>query len=333
MQIEETKIRGRRLGDINYRYAPGLTVVTAYYNPMGYKTRRHNYELFANALHRSGIPLLTVECAFGEQPYDLPESMDVVRVRGKSPLWQKERLISLGISWLPASCKYVAWMDCDLVHTNPRWAQETVARLQQVPVVQVFECCTRLPRHYAEANCGPGDRFPSFGAVAGRDPSVLASGEFPDHGHTGFGWAARREVLDRHGLYEYAVAGSADHFMAHAALGDYWSPCIERHMAGMPHIIRHFRDWAEPFYGTVQGKLGVVPGEVLHLWHGDFENRRYIARHVELANLQFDPYTDLSAPPGKPLELRADTGKRGLVEWFSSYFASRLEDGAQPVTV
>lgn len=329
--MKDTTVFGKRLADFVYRYVPGLWVITAYYNPAGFRTRRANYEAFAFLLRRSGIPMLTVECAFGDQPYDLPESADVIRVRSESMLWQKERLLNLAVSWLPPTCKCVAWLDCDLVFANPDWAAETVARLERVPVVQVFTTCNRLPQDYPTAIAG-GNVCESFASVVGREPQVLATGKFEDHGHTGYGWAARRELLDRHGLYEYAVAGSADHYMAHAALGDIASPCIERMMLRNPSLLAHFREWAEPFHASVQGGVGAVAGEALHLWHGDLADRKYYLRHVELAELAFNPYTDLVATPGKPLEFKPVTEKqedrlRRLKDWFQSYFTGRREDG------
>lgn len=323
--MDDKLILGQKLTDYAYHFAPGLWVVTAYYNPVGYKSRRDNYEIFAHLLRRSGIPMLTVECAFGDQPYDLPESVDVVRVRSASMLWQKERLLNLAISWLPPSCTAVAWLDCDIVFANPNWARETMAQLRRAPMVQVFETCNRLPQDCARPDT-VADVCASFGSLAGNNPAVLASGDFFDHGHTGYGWAARKEVLDRHGLYEYAVAGSSDHFMAHAALDDIHSPCIQR-MLIQPEIIRHFRDWAEPFQASVRCGLGTVSGQALHLWHGDLADRKYVLRHVELARLDFNPYTDLVAVPGKPLEFRPGLAKPALIDWFRSYFDRRHEDG------
>jgi hypothetical protein len=320
-------ILGKTLNDFLYRFVSGLWVVTPYYNPIGYRTRRKNYELFAQILRQSGIPLLTIECAFGEQPFDLPESVDVIRMRSNSMLWQKERLLNLAISWLPASCRYVAWLDCDLIFSNPNWAQETVELLQSAQLVQVFKTCNRLSENYSHPGTEAGNTCTSFTYICGQNPSVLQSGKFEDHGHTGYGWAARRELLDRHGLYEYAIAGSADHYMAHAALGDIDSPCIERMMLGRPALIEHFREWASPFYESAQGRIATVSGEVLHLWHGNLENRKYFLRQLELSKLDFNPHTDLLAIPGKPLELRTDLNKPGLREWFASYFASRQEDG------
>lgn len=299
-------------------------MVTAYFNPMSYASRRRNYEVFARTLQQSGIPLLTVECSFGEQPFDLPAAPEVVHLRSGSILWQKERLINLGISWLPRSCRYVAWVDADVVFANPDWAVETVSQLQSTPIAQLFQTCWRLSQDHSQSIEG-SSRCSSFAQVVGQTPEILRTGRFMDHGHTGYAWAARRELLKRHRLYEYAIAGSADHYMAHALCGDLHSPCIERMMSGSSQLLQHFCDWAAPLAKEVRGEIGVVRGEVLHLWHGELEHRRYLARHVELASLGFNPYRDVLATPGRPLELN---NRPGLAEWFRGYFESRREDGS-----
>ena len=45
------------------------------------------------------------------------------------------------------------------------------------------------------------------------------------HGHTGFAWAARRSVLDKHGLYDCQILGNGDFVMGHAMYGseDFWN--------------------------------------------------------------------------------------------------------------
>ncbi len=208
MDIQNLKILGKQGLDIRLgARVTGLWVVTPYYNPVGYQTRRRNYEIFMKLMRESGIPVLTIECAFGDQSFDLPESVDVVKVRGSSLLWQKERLLNLAISWLPRSCDSVAWLDCDLIFTDPNWAKKTVAALQSSPIVQVFDTCHQLPEHFMDVQ--EGCRLcASFAHIVCNNRTVLRSGRYEDHGHPGYAWAARREILERHGLYEFAIAGS-----------------------------------------------------------------------------------------------------------------------------
>lgn len=303
-------------------------VITTYFNPCGYATRRRNYDLFVEGIRRAGVPCITVECAFGDAPFELRPSLDVIQIRSRTLLWQKERLLNLAASWLPPSCRYVGWFDCDILFDEPDWVFHLERVLDTYKVAQVWESCLRLePGNLAGEK---PDIAYSFAATMQRKPSLLNAGRYDAHGHTGYGWAMRREIFDEVGLYESAVSGSADHFMAHAIFGDY-NFCITNALKQDARQIAHLKAWGSRFHALVQGSLGVVPGQIRHLWHGDAADRRYFLRMHEITDLGFDPWTDLRIEPGAPLEWAPSMHKPGLKEYFVNYFASRREDGS-PVT-
>lgn len=301
-----------------------LAVVTTYFNPCRYVTRRKNYDLFMEDMAKAGVLCLTVECAFPGQEFELPDSLDVIQVRADTLLWQKERLLNLAASYLPPTIRYVAWLDCDILFDNPDWPKDLVTVLKTHKVAQVFETAIRLDRDgISEAE----PRAESFASVMARNPGSLEAGRYDVHGHTGYGWAMRRELFDEVGLYEAAVSGSSDHFMAHAIYNHYGF-CVENALKHDPIQIAHLREWGDRFYARVHGSLGCVPGTIRHLWHGDTVNRRYFLRMHEITDLGFNPYTDLITLPGKPLSWAPDMNKPGLQAYFANYFDQRQEDGA-----
>lgn len=307
-----------------YVPADDLGVVTCYFNPGGYRTRLRNYRRFAATLERSRVHWLVVECAFGSDPFTLPPSPRVVRVRARDVMWQKERLLNVAVAHLPATCTKVAWLDCDVLFANSEWAVETSALLERWAVVQPFKWVVRLPRGFT-AYWGLGDVWKSFGAVYAHDPARLVRGSFDKHGHTGFAWAARRELLERRGLYDACIAGSADHMMAHAMGGDWATACIDRIIGDNTPHREYFRRWAEGFHADVRGRVGYVHGTLLHLWHGDIADRRYVDRNQDLVRLGFDPATDLRVGAGGSWEWARD--KPALHRWAVEYFGARREDG------
>ncbi|MFZ6766519.1 hypothetical protein ACO0LM_05485 [Undibacterium sp. Di26W] len=305
-----------------------LVVLTTYFNPCRYLSRRQNYDAFMQGMRAAGVTCITVECAFGDASFELPAALDVLQVRSSTLLWQKERLLNLAASWLPASCRYVAWLDCDILFDNKNWARELVAVLRQYPVAQVWETCLRQPQDgtdHGAADEQP-DRVTSFAAVMQEQPTSLQAGRYDSHGHTGYGWAMRRSLFDSTGLYEAAISGSADHFMAHAIYGDY-NFCIQNALKHDHAQITHLQVWGQRFYQQVQGQLGVVRGEIRHLWHGDARHRRYFLRMHDITDLGFNPWTDLSMRAGRPLEWHAEMHKPALRQYFVNYFQSRREDG------
>src|SRR5262249_19120239 len=89
-----------------------LWAVTCYFNPAGYRTKRENFRTFRRHL---GLPLLAVEQGLGGRFELGPDDADVlVRVPGGDVLWQKERLLTIGIRALPRECELLAWVDCDI---------------------------------------------------------------------------------------------------------------------------------------------------------------------------------------------------------------------------
>lgn len=294
-----------------------LVALTCYFNPGRYRSRYENYGVFADGIRRSGVRLLTIECAFDDEPFVLP-SEDSVRVRAKDWMWQKERLLNVGLEGLPKESRFVAWLDCDIVFRDSDWWQGTIDLLASYPVVQPFTKVVRLgrsnePEHVRLSYCSerPTSPFPIGKA---------------SHGHAGFAWAARRETLDALGFYDACLGGSGDHLMAHAFCGDFHSPCVNSIIRIGSEHWRHYLEWAKRAYRRVDGSLAAVPGEITHLWHGDMADRRYEQRNQELKRFALNPSTDLRRSSEGTWEWASS--KPALHAWARSCFHSRHEDGA-----
>ncbi len=307
-----------------------LWVIAAYYNPHGYKTRAAHFARFSDSLRRSDIALLTVECAFFDEPFALPPGPWTLQFRCTSVLWQKERLLNVAIAKLPPQCTKVAWLDADILFTRPSWAVDTSRLLDTCTVVQVFDKVVRLPKGATHVPAPPHRGKPpevieSFASVYERNPTAHLDGHYHLHGHTGFGWAARKDLLLRVGLYDTSLSGSGDHLIAHAAVGDHQSKCIDKVLGTQTPERDHFRRYCDRFFAHSRGLIKSTPGTVLHLWHGEHEHRRYSDRNRELIDLGFDPKTDLRLGEVGAWEWASPHQK--LHAWAHEYFARRKEDG------
>jgi hypothetical protein len=307
-----------------YVSPPHFSVITSYFNPNHYRTKRTNYEIFRRSMEVSKIPCITVECVFpGAQP-DLVESDELIRIHAKDIMWQKERLLNLAIRRLPRECEIVAWLDCDVLFEKRNWAVQAFLELQSHSIVQLFSSVVRLPRESLWGLRG-GDCWEGFGSVLKRAPNLLLQGDFARHGHTGFAWAARRELLERHGFYDSCIAGSGDHMMAHAFAGDWKGPCIDRIVGRNNGHRTHFEKWARSTYQDVRARVSAVTGTLFHLWHGETDKRRYMLRNRELAAFAFDPYNDLRISNSGAWEWASR--KFPMHAWAAEYFGQRCEDG------
>lgn len=280
--------------------------VFAFFNPLRSVILEQHLERAATAARRQGLPTLIVELAFGDAPFRIPLTVAdrVLQLRSTCVLWHKERLLNLGIAALPAECRFVTWLDGDVLFENDQWVNETIARLDQHPVVQPFERVTWTDAEGASpapgtapGGVGEGHELLGMGRVlaeASDRPHTLA--DYVRHGHTGFGWSARREVIEQHGLYDGAIVGGGDYVNAHifAANADF--------LAGRNLYARlltepqraDIRRWGLPLAEEIAGDIGWTPGRVTHLYHGPSSGRRYTERQALLREDRFDPVADLA---------------------------------------
>lgn len=295
-----------------------ICVITTLFNPRGYHSLANNYRRFAEHMHAHGVRLLTAELLYPGQSPSI-SGPDIIRFEAQSVLWHKERLLNLLVERLPHSCEMVAWIDADILFTNDRWVEETIHRLEHVPVVQLFEKALLLDsqgNHYRDAY-----GF-AFSNVNGFPKTANANTR-----HPGFAWAARREAIDAWGgLYDRHILGGGDYQIALGTIGDTTSDWYQRFG---PTFREHMREWAELCHAVTRGRIGYVPGSVLHLWHGHMDDRRYVERSKCLVEHAFDPINDIG--PGKDGLWQWTSGKPSMQQAVASYFALRNDDQDHPV--
>jgi hypothetical protein len=265
---------GRRMyrPDLSTTLPGRLAVVTCYFNPSDSAPRLHNYQEFARQLETRGGDLWTVEVAFGEQPFQLPAGPRMLQLRSPDWLWPKEQALNILIRRLPPEYDKVAWVDADVVFDNPRWVADVSAALEQDPVVQPFSEVLWLDE---------------AGQPQSSSPSVVAD---PRGGLPGLAWAARRDLVQRWGLYAADASSCNDVLIWLGLSGRLDHPTLSCY----PEPVRqHLSEWQARIWPGVQGQLGAVAGTLRHLDHGPFRERRYRERIRWLEEFRFDPERDL----------------------------------------
>jgi hypothetical protein len=308
------------------RRSGALWAITSYFNPMGYRRRRANFRLFRERL---GLPLVAVELAYGPG-FELGESDAeiLVRLRGSDVLWQKERLLNVALASLPPSCTKVAWIDCDVFFEDPNWHLAIERLLDEVPIAQAFSRVAYLSRGWTPSSGEDGIAFvrPSRVAAIPTFASAVDCFNLTDRSRTGapgFAWAARRDILERHGFYDASIIGGGDRLLACAAY-DYLPGAATILHDEAPRR-RHYERWARPFADEIAGRVGFVDGMVRSLWHGDIADRRLDERFRGLRGFGFDPEVDIAVDEGGAWRWNSD--KPALHAYVRDYFAARREDG------
>jgi len=301
---------------------PGLWAITSYFNPAGYRRKLVNYRAFRERLD---VPLVAVEQGFdGCFELEAGDADILVRVQGGAVLWQKERLLDLGRQVLPPDCETVAWLDCDVVFDAPDWAELARAALERLDLVHLFHERHNLPPDEPLDRLGSWSVPPTRSLVHLLDLGMAEPDELKLGSTAGLGWAMRREALDRHGFYDACILGGGDRVMLNAAYGRF--DLGRRAQRMNARRAEHYLAWARPFFNTVRGRVGSIPGRLFHLWHGDLRDRRYEARFALLEH--FDPFTDIALDAGGCW--RWASAKADLHEAIRRYFEERNEDGVEP---
>lgn len=307
--------------------------ITAYFNPCKYKKKLANYRIFRKFLQ---IPIITVELSFDKGfELDGADADILVQLPGKDVMWQKERLLNIGLDSLPEECEKTVWLDCDIVFTDSDWHLKTAALLNEYKLIQPYKRVHHLSPDIINGSEITMDHLSAVKPVLSEysfayshvaSKPVLEENRPTAHkeiGAVGLMWAARKETLLRHSLYDACIIGGSDTIMALSAAGKFNEIAQKNFMNELQFI--HFLDWGKSFYSDVKDSIYYVDSNVFHLWHGDFHDRSYSNRHEILKKYNFDPLTDITLDENACWKWNSE--KTGLQQKIFSYFASRKEDG------
>lgn len=303
-----------------------LGVVCCFFNPMGSTSRLLNYRRFVEGMRRAGVALTTVELVFEGQSHQLSNLYgEVLERSAESVLWHKERLLNLGIRrLLDHGVPKIAWLDADIQFFDPNWPLRVSAVLEKENLCQVFGQVLVHRNEVSEPKVGTGAI--KYLQERGRlDPQkkiharLFRRRAYPS-GYSGYGWAARAEVLRRVPLYEGCVVGGADKLMYFASFpehkrfrtaADRWFRSANPECPSCGHASvaerwrDHFLEWAERWGKAVDGRVGYADNVIGDFNHGNRATRRYVGRKELLLRQGFDPTEDLT------------TNDDGCLEWAS----------------
>lgn len=258
-----------------------------------------------------------------------PEDAEIlVQIECKDLLWPKERLLNVALQSVPRDCRIVAWLDCDVVFEEPDWTERTAGLLEKFKIVEPFSLAyeTAKDKSPGEPGSKREEGYSLMYALAHQvvPPEILRGNmRVEKRISSGLAWVARREVLDQHGFYDACIMGSGNRAIACAALGRFDDAI--HYLQMNPIWAKHYMEWAQPYFDTVQGSVGYTDGGLFHLWHGELENRRYAERHEYLSKCGFDPTKDVYIDDNGAW--RWSGAKTEMEKYIRDYFQSRREDG------
>jgi len=297
-----------------------LYVIAVFFNPAGFTSLLRNYYIFKEYLTRhSNIELLTIELSFNGK-FQI-EGENVHRLTSNSVMWQKERLINYGISQLPADAKYFAWLDCDIIFLHQDWVNMVLDELQRSDIIQPFK------RVYFGTN-GETEFTPFFKFQQSVfwqyriHKNWLERRQNKNLGFAapGFAYCAKVSLFKDLGLYDKCITGSGDSALVDVLLD---SDSIHAHSSYFTSAMKEdLTKYREKLLDR-NPKVGYIPIDLMHLYHGTIANRNYVVRHEILQDNNFNPNTDIKLENNV---FEWNTPKHDLHERLNRYFFDRKED-------
>jgi hypothetical protein len=274
-----------------------IAVIVPFFSPAGFAQPLHNLRRVLGDLAAAGIPYYLAEMVYDEPLTSPPHTL----FYSKSPMFHKENLCNLMARQVPERYTKLVFLDGDIQFTREDWLDACSKVLD--------ECDIATPMDECSWGGSPGRPFsrPATSVLAVQGKSWTRG-----QSHPGFALAMTRKWFEASGgWYEESYLGSGDVcFWQGITRGD----VPEDIDSAVPRD--SYREWCRKL---PPARIGYVTGCVaVHMWHGDFKDRRYTTRAQD--------YTikgTLYRTPDGVLELTNEEDRK-LV---ASYFTTRKEDG------
>lgn len=274
------------------------------------------------------MPLVAVELSFdGDFELTNNDADILIQISGGAILWQKERLLNLAIKSVPPEADSIAWIDCDVVFERTDWVADAKQQLTSANVIQLFADTIDLGAEDHKANSDYRYAAPTGrGVLKSIDENSFKDFTLTPGGNKrsfawGLAWAARREILEDHGLYDAMIVGGGPRALVSAIYGNF-DKVVDAYQLNSARR-EHYLMWARPYQRAVDARVGYVAGRLYHLWHGDVENRNYAGRHRGL--VEFEPDADLVV--GANGAWHWARSRPSLQKFLEDFFVNRAEDG------
>ena len=296
-----------------------IGIIISYFSPCNFKVPRQNIYTIVKKLTDANYPVCVVEAVMpGAEKLSFSNKVvhKQITANFENIIFQKETLLNIGASISPY--KKLVFLDSDIEFDDPDWLNKTSEALEKYDIIQPYDVAIWLN----ETN-----KHKSIIRISG---AKAISDGIPIHGakqHPGFAWAMTKDAFNKmNGFYDRHPLGGSDTI--------FWFSLIkqepERGLISHWIITNEFFKNTKSYHNyrnhnqSIDWKIGYIENcSVLHLFHGQLKNRKYVDR-----NFQYMPdMEDGDFPVYK--------SKNGLLAWKHikdaenclKYFQGRMEDG------
>jgi hypothetical protein len=278
-----------------------MAICLVVFNPSKTKRILMNYFYSKNQFIIQKLPVFTIELVYAGQTPEIP---DAIHVHSNSVMFHKENLYRILETKIPKKYKKLAFLDCDILFSSPKWYSETSKLLNEYDVVQPFENAHWMDLTYSQIE------------LSRKTVLEMKGNTWSFNYHPGFAWCMTRGWYNYSGFFDYALSGSGDTLSAAAWLKKKFPANFQSLPKSLKHQYSKFLDKTSPKITYLKGV------DVYHLYHGSRDNRQYSVRH-KLLDVNIN------------IEEIVEANSEGVYEWknptkwnpvFINYFEKRDDD-------
>lgn len=297
-------------------------VITSYFNPVRYKSRKKNHIKWLNYWKRSGIEPWVVEVALGNRHFEVTESDNSkhLQLRSLNEIWHKEAALNEMVKRLPRNWEIVVVSDNDVVslQKGKKWLKDIWNAHQSYEIVQPFQNALDMGPHGQTLHRHEGFVYSHLS----EKPFSRAYGSW----HPGYIWSyTKKSWNSMGGLIDFAIVGAGDDHMAKSL--------IRRGKDSLPtglheDYVKLVLDWEAQAHET-KLDLGYIPHTIKHYFGGPKVARKYwsrwdILRKLDNGDKAFSPIEDLKRDYQGLWQINdSSLLRRDLIR---KYFRTRRED-------
>lgn len=302
--------------------------VCAYFNFTKSRARFKNYQIFKKNLRDHSVKIAAIEFSpSGEFELNKHDADLLIQTSDGDIMWQKERLLNIGIDSIPDNTDIVMLIDCDVIFSDKNAIEYIVKELEGKLAVQCFShVChlTDLSQEQENIDFLDSAKINKQMFLESPVPGCVylheSIGNF-NGGLSGYAWAFRYDIIKNIKMFDHNIIGSGDRVSAAAFME---LPIFQHIIAGV-----NYSEYLEYFnkvrkMGLKAKDVGFVNMTIYDLYHGSYEDRRYMQRHDILKSAFFDSKKDLIIGNSLPLKF-SNTVTEKLKKDIISYFYSRNE--------
>ena len=264
-----------------------IVVIVSYYNFSRSRVRKQALQHCLNSLPGDAEVILV---AMGERP-EIFRKIKLVEVSEGGVLWQRERFWNIALENTGSHNEVVVWIDADVVFADDAWVERLEKQLTQSAIVHLFSSVTDV--QYFGGRLASTDRVRQSIVKIGQLPGEVAFDQyFSKSGISlslgcspGFAWATNVELIKALGFPDFLILGSGDKAFLAAALG-YQREYAEALQLN-PCLKNRYLAWAKTVYERIEGRIGYIENNILHIAQGVYEHRRYGDRYSIIGSSDF----------------------------------------------